>query len=137
MLWTRAIQTHSLLIGSSAFKPLCHNYFSTSLQLKILYFHDDIEVILASLPRILERSTEEGQAMPSHLWVQVDNAVGKNRNQHVMRMLALLVDKGICPSTVLSTLRVGHTHEDLDAVFGIVTRHIRNELSWDTTPTTW
>ena len=74
--------------------------------------------------------------MPSHLWAQVDNAVGENKNQHVMRMLALLVDRGIFRSTVLSTLRVGHTHEDLDAVFGIVTRHIRNELSWDT-PTTW
>ena len=91
-----------------------------------------IEVILASLSRILERSTEEGQAMPSHLWVQVDNAVGENKNQHVMRTLALLVDRGIFRSTVLSTLRVGHTHEDLDAVFGIVTRHIRNELSRDT-----
>ncbi len=51
------------------------------------------------------------------LGAQADTAGGENKNQWVMRYLSLLVERGCFRSTCLALLQVGHTHEDIDAIF--------------------
>ena len=48
-----------------------------------------------------------------------------------VRLCALLVDRGIFRSIVQAFMRVGHTHEDLDAVFGVLASHIASLLEWN------
>ena len=62
---------------------------------------------------------------------QADNAGGENKNQWMMRYLSLLIDRGCFRSTCLATLQVGHTHEDIDAIFGIMSTEIAKTLDWD------
>ena len=87
-----------------------------------------IEVLAQCLERILSQSLT---AAPPHLWVQVDNAGGENKNQHVMRLLSVLVDRAVFRSCVLSFLQVGHTHEDIDGIFGMMAKGIQQLVEWD------
>ncbi len=93
-----------------------------------------IECLVRALDRLLAewRSAANGTDFPAHLWLQVDNAGGENKNIHIMKFLALLVDMGVFRSTVASYLQVGHTHEDLDALFSIMSSAIQKMQEWDT-----
>ena len=90
-----------------------------------------IEVLMQALSRILAQCRLAGGPFPSHLWLQCDNCVGENKNQHWARLLATLVDRGIFRSTVASFMRPGHTHEDIDALFGILATHIAALQDWN------
>jgi len=90
-----------------------------------------LEVLMRALDRALSASGDD-KTFPTHLWVQCDNAGGENKNQWVLRLLSLLVDRGVFRSAVFSTLQVGHTHEDLDGLLGIMSMEIASTLSWDT-----
>ena len=92
-----------------------------------------IECLARALDRLLAdwRSAAHGTEFPAHLWVQADNAGGENKNTHVCKFLALLVDRGVFRSTVASFLQVGHTHEDLDGLFSIMTTAIQKMQDWD------
>ena len=61
-----------------------------------------------------------------NLHVQLDNTVKDNKNHTVLGFLAWLVAQGHFHSVTVSFLPVGHTHEDIDALFGVVIRHLRN-----------
>ena len=47
------------------------------------------------------------------------------------KLCAYMVDAGMFRSVVLSTLQVGHTHEDIDFLFSIMSSHISRMLEWD------
>ena len=66
-----------------------------------------------------------------------DNAGGENKNQWVMRYLSLLVDRGCFRSTCLALLQVGHTHEDIDAIFSIMSCEFAKTLDWDSPMKRW
>ena len=87
-----------------------------------------IEVLVQCLERVIGQSLT---ATPPNLWVQVDNCGGENKNRHLLRFLSVLVDRGIFRSCVLSFLQVGHTHEDIDGIFGIMSRGIQHMTEWD------
>ena len=72
-----------------------------------------------------------GTVFPQHLWIQVDNAGGENKNTIVCKMCAYLMDSGMFRSVVLATLQVGHTHEDIDFLFSIMSSHISKMREWD------
>ena len=61
----------------------------------------------------------------------MDNAGGENKNTHISKLCAYLVAAGMFRSVVLSTLQVGHTHEDIDFLFSIMSSHIKRLLEWD------
>jgi hypothetical protein len=88
-----------------------------------------LEVLTRALDRVLPATG--GNGFPTHFWMQCDNAGGENKNQWVLRWLALLVDRGVFRSCVFSTLQVGHTHEDLDGLLGIMSMEIASALDWD------
>jgi hypothetical protein len=50
--------------------------------------------------------------------VQLDNACSDNKNRYVFSFFSLLVQKGVFREVYVNFLLVGHTHEDIDAMFG-------------------
>ena len=56
--------------------------------------------------------------LPPILTLQLDNASGDNKNRWVFGFCSLLVFKGIFREIYINFLIVGHTHEDIDALFG-------------------
>ena len=64
------------------------------------------------------------QFQDTRLWLQSDNTVKESRNNNGARMLTCLLQAGVFRSTSEHHLIVGHTHEDIDAVFSLCTASI-------------
>ena len=56
--------------------------------------------------------------LPPILNVQMDNAASDNKNRFVFCFWSLLVAKGIFREVYVNFMLVGHTHDDVDALFG-------------------
>jgi hypothetical protein len=67
----------------------------------------------------LETWNFEKGCYPEELYVQVDGG-NENANKYVLALLELLVVKGVCRLIYYTRLPVGHTHEDIDACFGVI-----------------
>jgi hypothetical protein len=50
--------------------------------------------------------------------LQLDNATGNNKKRYVFSFCSLLVHRGVFREVYINFLLVGHTHEDIDAMFG-------------------
>jgi hypothetical protein len=57
--------------------------------------------------------------LPDTLYWQIDGG-GENANATVIAYAELIVIKNLCKKIVITRLPVGHTHEDIDAVFGVL-----------------
>ncbi|CAH3166517.1 unnamed protein product [Pocillopora meandrina] len=53
-----------------------------------------------------------------------DNCVRENKNRYMFALLALLVEEKIFEKIRVNFLLVGHTHEDIDAFFGVFSKHL-------------
>ena len=60
------------------------------------------------------------------LQIQCDNTTREIKNSHILRYCAGLVSSGVVRSMRVSTLRSGHSHEDIDQLFGQVAAHLRS-----------
>lgn len=60
--------------------------------------------------------------------LQADNTSREVKNGHCMRYLSSLVSDGVIASGKLSFLRSGHSHEDVDQLFGRVACWIKSKL---------
>ena len=72
--------------------------------------------------------TEElvpAKPLPPILTLQLDNASGDNKNRWVFAFCSLLVFKGVFREVYINFLMVGHTHEDIDALFGRWSNRLR------------
>ena len=56
--------------------------------------------------------------LPPTLTLQLDNASGDNKNRWVFAFCSLLVYRAVFREIFINFLIVGHTHEDIDALFG-------------------
>ena len=56
--------------------------------------------------------------LPKVLLLQLDNTTKQNKGQYLFGFLSLLVERGVFKKVLLSFLPVGHTHEDIDQLFG-------------------
>lgn len=63
--------------------------------------------------------------LPRHLTLQMDNSGKDNKNQIVMAFCSDLVSRGVFETVTMSFLMVGHTHEDVDALFSKIALQIR------------
>ena len=63
-------------------------------------------------------SPVEAAIFPLVLNMQLDNACSDNKNQYVFSFFSLLVHKGVFCEVYVNFLLIGHTHEDIDAMFG-------------------
>jgi len=59
------------------------------------------------------------------LWLQSDNTVKEIRNQHGSKMMASMTQAGLWGVASCHHLQVGHTHEDIDAIFSLVAVALR------------
>ena len=92
------------------------------------------EVLMRTLTRLLgnwNKGAGPATPFPEHLWLQVDNCGGENKSGHICKLLAALVDLGIFRSAVASYLQVGHTHEDIDFIFSVMSTAIKKMQQWD------
>jgi hypothetical protein len=64
--------------------------------------------------------------LPDTVYLQVDGG-SENTAKAVLYMCELIVIKRLCKKIVLTRLMVGHTHCDIDAVFGRLWKRIRNK----------
>ena len=78
------------------------------------------DVLTKTLERVQEIADREGREMPKHLCVQSDNTTAQAKNSLVGQFLAHLVAAGHFETCTLNFLPVGHTHEDIDLLFGIL-----------------
>jgi hypothetical protein len=67
------------------------------------------------------------RTLPPILNVQMDNAVSDNKNRFVFCFWSLLVAKRIFREVYVNFMLVGHTHDDIDALFGRWSMALRKE----------
>ena len=74
--------------------------------------------------RVLVDMTTHGD-QPRHLWLQLDNCGGENKNGPVMAYCGFLVARKIFETVTVAFLPVGHTHEDVDGFHAVHSRVLR------------
>jgi hypothetical protein len=84
-----------------------------------------IEAIARTLHHEAEYRIQHGLRWPSKLYVQLDNTSKDNKNQYVFGYLSYLVQSGVFREVDVNFLPVGHTHEDIDQFFSVLTRRLR------------
>jgi len=82
---------------------------------------------LLSIIKDLKETDYNGQPFPEVLYLQADNAKD-NKNFVMAGLCEMLRDLGIFKKVKLSFLPVGHTHEDVDACFGALSKKLRNYM---------
>ena len=75
----------------------------------------------------LERYFKKHNELPRTLYHQIDGGP-ENANQEFLAICALLVASGLVDKVVLTRLPVGHTHEDIDGLFALIWRKLRDEF---------
>ena len=94
-----------------------------------------VECILRTLRKLSEENyASTGGKLPPKLYMQLDNCSGDNKNYTILAFCNFLVDQGVFEEVEVGYLPVGHTHEDIDQAFSVLSRHLRNRdcLSFST-----
>ena len=102
---------------------------STNLFKAILKGMEMCEASLSLLLEVLVLATP----LPLILNVQMDNATSDNKNRYVFCFWSLLVAKKIFREVYVNFMIVGHTHDDIDALFGRWSMALKKE-SFSTVP---
>jgi len=71
------------------------------------------------------RTQDPNAIWPRKLFIQMDNTSRDNKNQYVFGYLSMLVERGVFDEIDVNFLPVGHTHEDIDQFFSVLTRKLR------------
>jgi hypothetical protein len=84
----------------------------------------NVECVHRTLLKLADTERGLRKTWPHTLFVQLDNTSKDNKNRGTFGYFAYLVAAGTFKKVVVSFLPVGHTHEDIDAVFGVIMRHL-------------
>ena len=117
------------LLGSMA-----HGYVSSFWFIEADVVHDSqtsIEALMCAIEEVRLECERTGRELPHDLWIQLDNAPAENKNQYVFAWAAVMVARSVFRSVTLAFLRVGHTHEDLDGVWGVNQTVLGSVERWD------
>ena len=93
-----------------------------------------VEVLCRTITHVREICQQRSIPFPRHLVVQSDNTVAQAKNQYAAVFLAVMVSRGLFLTANLMFLVVGHTHEDIDQLFGVVVSLILQLSSFETIP---
>ena len=87
------------------------------------------------IPRSTINNTEQHRAisyirfnfypLPRNFYLNLDNYGGENKIRYVFSFLSLLTAKGIFEMVHFGFLMVGHTHEDINAMFSNFSKRLR------------
>ena len=84
----------------------------------------------------LQRLADSGVTLAGcHVNLQLDNAGSQNKNNTVMSYVATLVGSGIISSGAVQFLRTGHTHEDIDRIFSLLSKWMKKYKRVETVST--
>lgn len=114
------------------------HYFSKSLYRTFPHVKADTNlachVLLREIERRQEHCLENNIAMPNILFVRIDGG-SENANKVFYALCEQLVRDGVFEEIEVARLPVGHTHEDIDALFGVLWRALQNKTIM--TPQDW
>ena len=86
--------------------------------------HDSNQVITTVMHVIADVKKRKGKLAPT-LRIQADNTTRENKNIYMFAMCASLVGLGFFKEVQLCFLVVGHTHEDIDQRFSIISNTLK------------
>lgn len=86
-----------------------------------------IHCLNESLKRMQAAYKDRGLQWPTTWCLQLDNTTKENKNQFVLAWLQMPVDTHVFDEILVSFLPVGHTHEDIDQRFSVISRALRTE----------
>lgn len=81
-----------------------------------------IECIWRTLLKLETKYRDDKVAWPKSLMLQLDNA-SDNKSYSILAFCSYLVERGVFGEIKLSYLIVGHTHEDIDQFFSVISQH--------------
>lgn len=73
-------------------------------------------VCTALYTQFMELTLKWGRPL-GDVFIQVDNTVSENKNNHLLGFLAAMVARGAVRTVTLCFMLVGHTHIQIDQVF--------------------
>ena len=76
---------------------------------------------------IPERTINEEGRLPDTVYHQIDGG-SENTAYCWFALCELIVARRLCKRLVVTRLKVGHTHEDIDSKFGTLWKRIRNKF---------
>ena len=103
----------------------CHGRTSKVYAFLITHFTKESNTNLEVLRRVLESEMASRGSLPPKLILQLDNTSQENKNSRMFAFLAMLVERGIFKEIEVNFLPVGHTHEDIDAVFSLISQALK------------
>ena len=89
--------------------------------------HDSNQVITSIMHVIVDVRTCRGGTLPPVLRIHADNCGRENKNQYMFALCATLVGLGYFAEVYLSFLLVGHTHEDIDQRFSVISGTLKRQ----------
>jgi hypothetical protein len=85
-----------------------------------------IHTWLLSLEEEMERRKAAGVPWPRTYYHQIDGGP-ENANDAMLAICVLLIHRGVFDKIILTRLPVGHTHEDIDGLFALIWKKLRDE----------
>ena len=82
------------------------------------------EIVMRSLSNLVDHSPH---SLPQGFHLQQDNCPREGKNKYVIALMLCLQVLGIFRWTLLGFLRTGHSHEDVDMIFGQLSRLLRGK----------
>ena len=89
-------------------------------------FNVNAHVILSDIMDRLKHCEENNECFPRTLFLQVDGGA-ENTAKAMFGLCEFLVEQKVFDRIELSRLPVGHTHEDIDAMFGTIWTRLRTK----------
>ena len=80
-----------------------------------------IEVVINEIEQRMDRCITNDEIFPRYLFLQIDGGA-ENTAKEFYGFCEYLVREEIFDKVEVSRLPVGHTHEDIDAMFGVIWR---------------
>ncbi len=78
-----------------------------------------------ALARTFQLLHQQGRSLRQcHIHIEADNTSREIKNNHTCRFLSAQISSGNLRSSELDFLRSGHSHEDVDQIFGRLSRHL-------------
>ena len=78
---------------------------------------------------VLRRVLESRDSLPPTLIIQLDNTTQENKNSRMFSFLGMLIEKSLVEEIVINFSPVGHTHEDVDAIFSLIAQEFKKILA--------
>ena len=126
--FARATKGNSTPLGNSIIGVLVHGVefkqFVVSHSMKG-GANEMMTVLNTALRELQERYSREDRTWPEVLYLQLDNTHKDNKNRGLMTYLEEVIHLEVFRKVKVSFLFVGHTHEDIDQRFSVISRYLR------------